>query len=387
MKPNMQLLQKAFILFISLSFFGCTKQSKNAPIEPSAHDIQAKAEAEAFFDIKPDQKAISYLYVPGFTATEKVMGRYCPRFTACTGEKITWRSGGHTIGQPHSSVNFPEIDLHKPTCFTLNPVKAYINAVRRDLFPVALRFLQEMYDFDVEDNPASSKSVVNYSIKFGSANIGQLKDSIAMRKAYNRHLTKYPEHDVILYGDSRGAVTIFNFIATHNPPNVKAAVLEGIFDNMNHLVKHFMFVDKGDRAEERLHSTISMVMGSYNKKGPFPRDMAETIGDDIPLLFVTSLKDGLCCPQGAMFLYNRLKERGHKKVHIVVLEHCYHPAYMISDKNDKQLYETTVHAFYKHYGLPHNAAKAAQGAASFAKTQPAAGTLKDAYDLPKCEYC
>ena len=56
-----------------------------------------------------------------------MMGRYCPQFTASTGEKVTWRPGGHTIGQPHSAVIFPETNLRKPGYFTLNPITLFIN--------------------------------------------------------------------------------------------------------------------------------------------------------------------------------------------------------------------------------------------------------------------
>ncbi len=382
----MQHFIKYLLLLCLTIILGCTKRPKQDLVALAKHEQLVKTESNAFFDIKPNQTSVSYLYAPGFTGTEKLLGRYCPRFTACTGERITCRSGGHTIGQPHTAVNFPEIDLHKPDCFTLNPIKAYFNGIRRDLFPVCLRILHSYYNFTVEDNPASSKSVVNYGINFGNANIGQHKDIKALHKSYNRHLKKFPKSDIILYGDSRGAATIFNFIAQHKPAHIKAAVLEGIFDSIPHLIKHFIYVDKGDVAENRLINILNFVMGSYDKKGPFPRNYAETITDDIPLIFVTSLKDGLCYPQGALYLYNRLRERGHKKVHLLMLKDCLHPMYMIGNQKDKDLYERTIHAFYKHYDLPHNSLKAAEGASSFTRTQPSKDEL-EAYKLTKCNRC
>src|SRR5438045_2464905 len=73
-----------------------------------------------FFDVRPTRQHISYLYAPGIMATEMTMGRYCPQFTAVTGEKFTCRHAAYTIGYPHSAVVFPEIDLRKPGYFTLN---------------------------------------------------------------------------------------------------------------------------------------------------------------------------------------------------------------------------------------------------------------------------
>jgi hypothetical protein len=340
-----------------------------------------------FFDTQPVGKKVSYIYAPGLMGSEIMMGRYCPQFTAVTGEKITWKSGGHVIGQPHSAVIFPEINLKKPVGFTLNPVTSFIDGVRRDLFPLIQRYFQEKFNFTIEDNPQSDNTVAGYTFNFGESNIGQKKDIKALHKTYHDHIKQYPNTNIVLYGDSRGAATIFNFIVQHKPHNVKAAVLEGIFDDIPHVIKHFMYNDKGGSVEERLYGLLTFTMGSYNKKGPFPRQLAETITDDIPLLFITSLKDSLVAPQCTLYLYKRLKERGFKKIHLIVLKEAIHPCYMISDAADRTLYETAVHAFYKQYHLPHNSVKAAEGKAAFAASQPTVADIKRLYKLPECPSC
>jgi hypothetical protein len=340
-----------------------------------------------FFNSTPTKGHTSYIYAPGLLGSELMMGRYCPQFTAITGEKITWKSGGHVIGQPHTAVLFPEINLKKPGGFTLNPITAIMDGIRQDLFPVIQRFFQERVNFVVEDNPQSSKSVANYSFNFGKANIGQRHDIKTLHKHYRKHIKQYPGTNIVLYGDSRGAATIFNFIAKHKPAQVKAAILEGIFDDVSHCVKHFIYSDKNPAAEERLHNLLSFVMGSYKKTGPSPRQFAETITDDIPLLLITSLKDGLVAPQCTLSLYNRLKKRGHKKVHLLVLQNSLHPCYMIDDADDRTTYETVVHTFYKRYGLPHNSTKAAAGQKAFLATQPGVLDMQKTYGLAPCTTC
>ncbi len=374
------------ISILITTFSACSRQQKE-PEYTSEHDAKSLALSQAFFDQHPTDHPTSYLYVPGLMATEVMMGRYCPSFTASTGEKITWRSGGHVIGQPHSSVIFPETDLSKPGSFAINPITAMIYGFRRDLFPVGKRIFEEKYDATVQDNPASSTSVLDYTLNLGQANIAQTKDIKTLYAAYRKHVKKYPDTDVILYGDSRGAATIFNLIAKHKPAQVKAAVLEGIFDDIPHGIKHFIYSDKGLRAEKRLHKVGTFVMGSYNKKGPFPRQYAETITDDIPLLFVTSLKDGLVPPQSTIYLYKRLRERGFDNVHLLVLKDSIHPSYMLDNPRDKKLYESVVHAFYKHYGLPYNEARATEGATAFVLLQPTAAQIKKLYSLPECPAC
>lgn len=315
------------------------------------------------------------------------MGRYCPEYTAITGEKISWKKGGHVIGQPHTGVLFRDVDLRKPTGFTFNPLKAYINTIRRDLFPIVEKLFSEKYGITVIDNPQSKLSVVNYTPNLSASNIGQTNDIYTLCQHYKKHVNQHPETDVILYGDSRGAATIFNFIALHNPEKVKAAVVEGIFDTVPHCIKHFLYDDKSLAAEKRLHQILSFAASKYRKNGTNPRKCAEIINDTIPLLFVTSLKDGLVPPQSTIGLYKRLKERGHKKVHLLVLKKSLHPAYMIDDPEDQIIYESVVHAFYKQYNLAHNSLKAAAGKKLFVATQPSIEELQKRYRLNQCELC
>ncbi len=381
MKNIMRYSSPLFLTFL-LILSGCARhQTKPTYVIDESKNTE-------FFDVSPGERNVSYLYAPGLMGSELVMGRYCPEFVASmSGEKIRWKVGGNVIGKPHSAVLFPEIDLRKPEGFTLNPVRAFINKIRRDMFPLAQRFMYEQYGITVVDNPASPYTVVNYNFNFGRANIGQRRDIRALQRTYLKHIQNYPNTDVILYGDSRGAATIFNFIALYNPSQVKAAVMEGCFDAIPHLMKHCIFSDKDAAAEKRLHGTLSFVMRGYKDSALSPRQYAEKINDDIPLLFVTSLKDWVVPSQCTFYLYNRLRERGHQKVHILVLQHSSHPGYMLDNAEDRDLYESVVHAFYKQYGLPHNAARANDGYAAFMRTQPTPEELTALHKIPHCTIC
>lgn len=379
-----KILYSFIVLSIALSLVtGCKR--KSTPRDPVLYG-QIQRKSSDFFDTKPSSKQASYIYAPGMMGSEMLLARLCPHFIATTGEEVTCASGGHVIGQPYSVVIFPEVDLSKPGGFTLNPLKAWFDQIYLDLFPLAQRVMQESYKFEIKIDQQSSTSVMQYTFNFGRANIAQKKDIKTFNKVYSEHVKKYPNSDIVLYGDSRGAATIFNFIAVHKPAHVKAAIVEGVFDTVEHSIKHFLYSDKDKKVEDRLHYLIELFMGSYNKKGPFPRDYAEIITDDIPLLLVTSLKDGLVAPQSTFYLYKRLRERGHQKVHLLVLKDSLHPCYMIDNAQDRQQYETTVHAFYKQYGLPYNAVKATQGQRYFAKTQPSAKDLTN-YHLSICPHC
>jgi hypothetical protein len=350
------------------------------------HIRQAEAQPASFWDTIPGNHAL-YIYAPGLMGSEIIMGRYCPEFVAQTGEKITWKTGGHVIGQPHSAVIFPDTNLKKATCFTLNPLTAFMNGVRKDLFPLPAYYFGTKYGITVVDNPDSKLTVANYTPKFSACNIGQSKDIKALYTTYRKQIKNNPNTDVILYGDSRGAATIFNFIALHKPEKVKAAVIEGIFDTVPHCIKHFIYDSKSPETEACMHQLISLIAGKYRKNGINPLKSAEIIDDTIPLLFVTSLNDGLVPPQSTIGLYKRLKERGHHNIHLLVLKKSLHPAYMIDDLEDQKTYEAVVHAFYKQYNLPHNSSKAANGQLAFSETQPTLEQLAQWYPLVHCELC
>lgn len=340
-----------------------------------------------FFDVRPAQKDASYLYCPGVFASEMAMGRYCPSFTAITGEQFTFKKGGHVIGQPHTAVVFPEIDLRKPNYFTFNPITAYINRIRTDLFPLFSHIFKQALDFEVIENPDSKLSVMNYGFNFSQANDGQTKDIKALHEAYHQHLKIYPNDDIIAYGDSRGANAIFNFIAEYQPTRVKAAVLEAMYDDIDHQIKHLFYLDKGEAVEARLLNIYSWIVGGFKKNGPTSRKYAEIITDDVPLLLVGSLRDGLVAPQCIIYIYLRLRERGHQNVHLLLLKNPSHPCYMLDDIGDKECYESVVHAFYKQYNLPHNSSKAKAGSRLFAATQPSSHEITQQYNFPLCKRC
>jgi hypothetical protein len=376
-----------FILILGASISCSYSEDLDKSLMQNIREASAiNTNSKAFFDTTPQTKPVSYVYSPGILGTEILMGRYCPHFIAQTGERIVWRSGGHIIGQPHSAVTFPEINLLKKL-HTKNPVKAIYCELRRDIDPIVQRYFEDTFDFSVEENPLSPETIVRWNFNLDKANLAQDDDIEALHKVYKQHIQKYPKTDIVMFGDSRGAATTFSFIAKYKPQEVKAAILEGIFDSVVHCIKHFIYTGKDSLTEHGMHDLLSAFLGNYKKDGPSPLKFAQTITDDIPLLLVTSIKDGLVPPQGTMSLYNRLKERGFKKVHLLVLKKSIHPCYMISYDEDRTLYETVVHAFYKHYGLPYNAEKATAGQAEFEKTQPNIAHINTEYGLPLCSEC
>ena len=104
------------------------------------------------------------------------------------------------------------------------------------------------YGITVTDNPNSKLTVANYTPNFASSNIGQYKDINTLHKTYKKHISKFPDTDVILYGDSRGAATIFNFITHYiNPKRLKLQSLREYLIRYPIVLKHFLYDTRKSR--------------------------------------------------------------------------------------------------------------------------------------------
>lgn len=331
----------------------------------------------SFFNA-PQTVSTSYVYCPGVLGSPIIMGRYCPAFRASTHEDIVWEHGGHVIGHPYSAVTFAEIVLDKPR-FSYNPLKLAVNGFRSVAYPIAKTIGKRRYGLRIKERPKHTRSIANYFFDFSALNIGQYPDIALLNSTLANHRICHPNTAIVLYGDSRGAATISNFLGlNHDYTQIKAAVLEGVFDSIEHLVKHNHMPNM---VKNTLYKTFKKVSHTYNDKGPFPITTASAIPHSIPLLLVTSLRDEIVPHQCTMQLYIKLKESGHPHVHLLVLSKANHMDYMYHNKNDKNRYESVVHAFYKEYGLAHNIDRACDGAHAFALTRPEPKELRTQYHL------
>jgi len=177
----------------------------------------------------------------------------------------------------------------------------------------------------------------------------------------------------ILIGVSRGASTIINLLGLHKIPGVRAAILESPFDHVKSIAHHFVRVLPGICRLLRFLPGISsiahwgtfFVCKKYKRSGVQPINVVDDIPKDLPILFICSQTDTLIPCESTMRLYVRLREAGHEKVHILILEHGRH-----SNLLRENLYEPVVNAFWKKYGLPHDEQLARRGYSRFYLCQP-----------------
>jgi len=316
----------------------------------------------------------SYIYAPGLFGSPVVIGRYCSVFRASTGEVVYGTRGGDIFGDGTrvTPVVFGEIDVQRPRGW-----------FRRAIAPSIIRsiFLSR-FGITVRENEESDTTIFNYIFDVRFANIAQKEDIEALKENYAIHVARYPNTNIVLFGDSRGAATVFNFIAMYHPTAVRCMILEGIFDTIPHLLSHCFYCSwKGDFIENVLHTMLIGCAQKYCAHGPFPGQYVDQIPGDIPILLVTSLMDEVVPYQSTMRLYQLLKAQGHTRVHLLVLQKSHHDSYMVGIERD--VYQSCVHAFYKEVGVAYDPVWATRGEDIFAKTSPSSEELTTHYMLTK----
>lgn len=328
----------------------------------------------------------SYVYAPGLFMSESLMGRYCPKFVASTGEVITCCKGIEVIRAPARACNFTEISL-KRTKKSNKPVhkgyqNAYNNQTKKQMFVNALltffcmvwytgSYLSNIFlGFTIEmpKGKKAEESLSMYSVDLTKVNLAQEKDLAIFKQTYNNLVALNKEDSckksIVLYGTSRGSATVFNFAALEHPEHVSAIICEGLFDSLEHLTA---------RCSPWVNflSSILPKVGQFDHQGIVPIKLIERMPKHIPILLITSRKDTTVPCECTINMYNQLRATGHSNTHILILEKSSHNFYPYGIKKECELYENVVHAFYKKYGLPYIAEYANKGEEYFmVMTQP-----------------
>jgi alpha-beta hydrolase superfamily lysophospholipase len=177
------------------------------------------------------------------------------------------------------------------------------------------------------------------------------------------------ENPIVLVGMSLGATSILNYAGTYKNDQVKALVVEAPFDHISSVV-YSVFSPK-IISKKRVGSLFELATGGkFNVDGPHSEDLVKTIAKDMPILLIHSQKDHLIPVSSSLNLYKLLRESGHDHAYVLILEKGEHGMYQNSYYGLPEVYQATVHAFYKKYGLPHNEALAQEGAQYLAQCQP-----------------
>lgn len=216
-----------------------------------------------------------------------------------------------------------------------------------------------------------------WRVNFPQCSLGQANDIYAFYKAFietkETLVSRNTSQDLVLIGLSRGASVILSFLALFNASNVKAAVIESPFDSLYNVVKAKLnSFDKVPGLTNIVYSLLGTCFMQHKRHGICPLDIVQHIPQDLPLLFIASKQDTTVPYERTLDLYAKLLKTGHTNAHILILDTGRHSKLLIDEQGD--IYQNTVHAFFKKYHLPHNPSFAIQGQETLAKCQP---TIQD----------
>lgn len=191
-------------------------------------------------------------------------------------------------------------------------------------------------------------------------NLGQEQDVATFKKAFDA--LQKTEKSPVLFGVSRGAATIVNFLGKYPTSPVSAIILESPFDHVASIVKFKYYISA-------LHSLVpTLLFEKYDCNGMQPITSAPLLPTHIPILLICSEEDDLIPCSGTVALYQALKNTGNPDVYLLKLKKGVHANILWGTEGE--IYQNVVHAFYKKYGLPYNPHRAELGAPTLAISRP-----------------
>jgi hypothetical protein len=334
----------------------------------------------------PSRGTIDYVYVgaPGMFSSAVQFAKLTPSFTLPTGQIAKGSRGIITVPDTVTAVNFAEISprgsvsqelfLCAGQAASLFSLTLCLQMAHHDFslsYPLAgddlaygLTLAWRPFNFLVSHLAnkkfgitvgASShgESLEQHAVDIFKVNVAQDDDIALYIDAVQKQLAVGggKPKKAIMYGISRGSATVFESFAQLDSENkagdIAAVVCEGIFDSVPNIIKHAPFLQR-----TKLKLLMALPFSRFKKDGPSPLAWVDKIiTKDKPIAIITSKADGEVPYKNTLNLYNKLIEKGHTNIHLLVLEHSSHTEYPVGAEKEK--YQNFMHAFYRKYNLPH----------------------------------
>ena len=167
-----------------------------------------------------------------------------------------------------------------------------------------------------------------------------------LRRLLSEPVVESGKKKVVLFGCSRGAATTLTSMATLDEDEkrkIALVIAEAPFDTFPSVVHESSYFPT------RLVLWCFRTLGSYRDDQLSPLAAMDEFPLDVPVAFITSKRDTRVPPVCTHRLIERLKERGHTKVHHLELEQSSHPTFPIHNANDATRYNDFLDRLYDKY--------------------------------------
>lgn len=189
------------------------------------------------------------------------------------------------------------------------------------------------------------------------ANIAQEKDTEQAWNALQSWDKKSSnETGVLALGYSRGAASLINLLASRKAAPVCGGIFIASFATLEGPIRLVVERVLGTAfcssfmAKIAHHTVAPYLFPEYNPKGMQPINMVDQISEDIPLLFIHSVKDDVCPFGDFLKLCSVLKQSGRKNFYAVAVQDSLHCTYLL-DPATLLLIKQAIHTFCKKHGF------------------------------------
>lgn len=208
-----------------------------------------------------------------------------------------------------------------------------------------------------------------WRVNFPWTSLGQDNEIAALKETIDAYQQKHSDKDKILSGISRGATTVINYAALHQPHDVKALLLISPFPSMRHVAQNLIkktYLQNIPYAQEFLPYLVGCIFWQYSDSGIHAIDVVTQIDQNIPILFISLEHDHLVPSHLTQLLVDKLKDNGHTRVHHLRLHEGKHGKPIPGKEGEKM--QNIIQAFYYHYNLSCNLESAKLGIQEFLHT-------------------
>lgn len=327
------------------------------PALASVTDTQHQKSEEQF----RNDTNLAYLFFPGMHSNATQVAKYTQKFVSDeTSEIVESKNGMQVLSNNIVPCKGNEVTNKSLSgdC-SYNPCTWLWNKVCYTVSSGANR----KFDFSVTPvhGKKRTETVGEHSVNFFANRIGLNEDKEDLIKKFKKTCSETKEKGIIFWGVSRGTAATMHALKElvklpEFKKRVKAIVLEGAFDSLEHLYRvRFASLAKVMSFETADAIVQSLTAGTSLKDNTPVKSLLEAVnseGFNVPILIIGSKIDAEVPYECTESLYHTILTQ-YKNVELVTLEKSSHTGYMFEDKDDRARYQTAVHKFYKKHSLPH----------------------------------
>jgi len=307
-----------------------------------------------------NQEIFTIFYQGLFCSQDQIANYTTGNFLTTTNELVHSKKGIEIIQNPFIGKEIEEVMLcpsksvpEKNTCLE---GKSSWERFQIKLQLIYLKYRSKLYGLETKPLEPRHHGPSLKSVYFQRAliNIGQEGDVQNHRQKFELCEFLHPNAGFILFGASRGAVTTFNSIASYHYQNVKLVILESCFYSLEDLLYHrFSFCRKSLRLRKALLQLLEIIFPRFSRDHNMtPFRLIDYFPENIPVVFITSRKDGIVPVETTVNIAKELSLRNRNPVYLLVLCRSSHNMYPIHNSTDQRIYLRFIHALYRKYDLP-----------------------------------